>query len=173
MRYYCNGIPCLLSNILPVERLFLGVLRDSHENACAGVSFFNKVAGLRPAAFVKGRLWRGFFSCGFCGISGGAFSSEHLRKTASVFYSDVLKMDLAILISYWLLVSCVFWRYVSPCSRTAWCLMGVFYFVFIVLTVVGTGRSFLCFTSRWKCFHFALPVGMLLLDMVINIFVGL
>ena len=61
---------------------------------------FYKVADLRPAALLKGRLWRGCFSRGFSEISGGAFSTEHLRKTASVFYSNVLKIDLAILNSY-------------------------------------------------------------------------
>ena len=61
---------------------------------------FYKVAGLRPAALLKGRLWCGCFSRGFSEISGGAFSTEHLRKTASVFYPNVLKMDLSILISY-------------------------------------------------------------------------
>ena len=40
--------------------------------------------------------------------------------------SNVLKMDLATFISYWLLVSCVFWRYESPRGRTASGLMGGF-----------------------------------------------
>ena len=61
---------------------------------------FYKLADLRLAALLKGRLWRGCFSRGFSEISGGAFSTEHLRKTASVFYSNVLKIDLAILNSY-------------------------------------------------------------------------
>ena len=66
----------------------------------------------------------------------------------SVLHSNVLKMDLAILISYWLLVSCVFWWYVSPRGRIAWGLMGVLYFVFIILTVDKTGKI-LIKVSHW------------------------
>ena len=57
-------------------------------------------------------------------------------------------MDLGILISYWLLVLRVFWRYVSSRGRTAWDLMGVFYFVFIILTVDETGKI-LIKDSQW------------------------
>ena len=80
-----------------MKGVFFGVLRDSREDACARVSFFDKVADLRSVVLLKGRLWRGCFSCGFFEISGGTFCTEHLRKTASVFYSNVLKLDLAIL----------------------------------------------------------------------------
>ena len=106
---------------------------------CRGL-FFSKFAGLMPAALLKERLWRGYFFYGFCKNSERAFSTEDLRKTGSVFYSHVLKIDLAILISYWLLVSCVFWRYISSRGRTASGLMGVLYFVFIILAVDETGK---------------------------------
>ena len=84
---------------------------------CWGL-FFNKVTGLGPAALLKERLWRGYK------ISEGTCSTEHLWKTASIFHSDVLKMHLAI--SYWLLVSCLFRRYVSPCGHTTLVLNGGF-----------------------------------------------
>ena len=150
-----------------------GVSRDSREDACAGVSFLIKLLALGLRLCWRRDFGAGVFPVSFAGFLGGAFSTEHLRKNASVFYSNALKMDLATLISYWLLVSCVFWRYVSPRRRTAWCLSGIFYFVFIILKVHGAGRSFLYFIGRWKTFHFALSAGMLLPNMVINIFVGL
>ena len=62
---------------------------------CRGL-FFDKVAGLRPAALLKERLWSGYF---FCDFSGQIFDI-HLQKTGSAFYLNVLKMDLAILISH-------------------------------------------------------------------------
>ena len=83
-----------------MEGVFLGVLQDLREDACAGVSFLIKLQALILWLCFKGRLWRGCFSRGFCEISGGAFSAEHLRKAASVFDSNILKMDLAIFISY-------------------------------------------------------------------------
>ena len=48
---------------------------------CRGL-FLDKVAGLRPAALLKERLWSGYF---FCDFSGQIFDI-HLQKTGSVFY---------------------------------------------------------------------------------------
>ena len=48
---------------------------------CRGL-FFDKVAGLRPAALLKERFWSGYF---FCDFSGQIFDI-HLQKTGSVFY---------------------------------------------------------------------------------------
>ena len=36
--------------------LFLKILQNPQENTCVGVSFFNKVVGLRPATLLKKRL---------------------------------------------------------------------------------------------------------------------
>ena len=36
-----------------VKKVFLEISRNSQENTCAWVSFFNKVAGLRPATLLK------------------------------------------------------------------------------------------------------------------------
>ena len=126
-----------------------GVSRNSREGTCAGVSFLIKLQTLFAfAALLKVRPWYGRFWCGYCEISEGAFYTEHLRKAASTFYWNVLKIDLAIPISYWLLDSCVFWRYISPRGSKTWGLMEVFYFVFIILTVDGTGRI-LIKVSHW------------------------
>ena len=57
-------------------------------------------------------------------------------------------MDLSILISYWLLVSGVFYRYVSFRRRTAWGLMGIFYFMFINLTVDEIGKILIKVSHR-------------------------
>ena len=138
-----NGITGLLPKCSPprcsVEGGVLGGFAGFTGGRLCWVLFFNKFAGLMPGALLKERLWRGYFSYGFCENSGSAFSTEHLWKSGSVFYSHVLKIDLAILISYWLLVSCVFWRYISSRGRTASGLMRVLYFVFIILAVDETG----------------------------------
>ena len=35
------------------KKLFLKISQNSQENTCAGVSFFDKVVGLRPATLLK------------------------------------------------------------------------------------------------------------------------
>ena len=56
-----------------VEKVFLEISKNSHENACAArVSFFNKVAGLWPATLLKKRLWKRC-SCELREISKNAF----------------------------------------------------------------------------------------------------
>ena len=37
--------------------MFLKISQNLQENTCVGVSFFNKVSGLRPATLSKKRLW--------------------------------------------------------------------------------------------------------------------
>ena len=39
-----------------VKKVFLEISQNSQENTCTRVSFFNKVAGLRPASLLKERL---------------------------------------------------------------------------------------------------------------------
>ena len=36
-----------------VKKVFLEILQNPQENSCARVSYFNKVAGLRPATLLK------------------------------------------------------------------------------------------------------------------------
>ena len=43
------------------EKVFLEISQNSQENTSASVSFFNKVAGLRPATLLKKRLWHRCF----------------------------------------------------------------------------------------------------------------
>ena len=40
-----------------IKKVFLKILQNLHENTCARVSFFNKVAGLRPEILLKKKLW--------------------------------------------------------------------------------------------------------------------
>ena len=144
MNFFWDALLLLWDYRVPSQYLFGG----SHQSCslgCCGIHWRAPVAGpllqtLGLQLCWRGRLWCGYFLCGFCEISGGTFSTEHLQKTASVFYSKVLKINLGILIFCWLLVSCVFWQYASPRGCTAWGLMGGFYFVFIILTVDGTGK---------------------------------
>ena len=53
--------------------VFLGISRGSLGGACAGVSIFNRVAGLRPVTLLMGRLRRGCFPVGFVGFLGAPF----------------------------------------------------------------------------------------------------
>ena len=67
-----------------LQKCFQKISRNSQQNICIGVSFFNAVAGLRPATLLKRRL-RQFFSVAFCEIFKDSFSTEHLRVTVSGF----------------------------------------------------------------------------------------
>ena len=51
-----------------VRGVFLGISRGSLGGACAGVSIFNRVAGLRPVTLLIGRLRRRSFTVGFAGF---------------------------------------------------------------------------------------------------------
>ena len=66
-----------------VKKLFLEISQNSQENVCARVSYFDKVARLRPANFSKKETLAQVFSCEFCEISKNTFSVEHLWVTAS------------------------------------------------------------------------------------------
>ena len=44
-----------------VKKVFLEISQNSQENTCARVSFFNKVAGLRPATLLKRDSGTGVF----------------------------------------------------------------------------------------------------------------
>ena len=59
-----------------VKKVFLDILQNSQENTCARVSFFKKVAGLRPQAcnFIKKEALAQLSSCGFCEFSKNNFS---------------------------------------------------------------------------------------------------
>ena len=53
--------------------MYLGILRGSLGDACAGVSIFNRDAGLKPVALLIGRLRRGCFLVGFVGFLAAPF----------------------------------------------------------------------------------------------------
>ena len=57
-----------------VERVF----QNSQENTSAR-AFFNKVAGLKPVALLKKRLWHWCFSVNFAKFLKTPFIAEHLR----------------------------------------------------------------------------------------------
>ena len=48
--------------------MYWGILRGSLGDACAGVSIFNRVAGLKPVTLLIGRLRGGCFLVGFVGF---------------------------------------------------------------------------------------------------------
>ena len=48
-----------------LEKVFLEISQDSQDNTCARVSFFAKVAGLRPATLLKKRPWHSCFPVNF------------------------------------------------------------------------------------------------------------
>ena len=61
-----------------VEKVFLQISQNSQENTCARVSFFDKVAGLRPATLLKKRLWHRYFPVKFVKFLKTPFFIEHL-----------------------------------------------------------------------------------------------
>ena len=61
-----------------IKWVFLKVLQNSLENTSARVSFFDKVGGLRPAAFSKKTLAE-VFSSEFCKTFRNTFFTEHTR----------------------------------------------------------------------------------------------
>ena len=58
------------------KKVFLEILQNSQENTCAVVSFFNK--DLRPATFLKKRLWHRYFPVNFAIFLRTHFLTEHL-----------------------------------------------------------------------------------------------
>ena len=48
-----------------VKKLYLKVLQNSQKKCCVGVSFFNNVAGLRPANLLQKRLGHKCFPVNF------------------------------------------------------------------------------------------------------------
>ena len=62
-----------------VKKVFLEISQNSQENTCARVSFFNKVAGLRPATLLKKRLWNRCFPANFTKFLRKPFFIERLR----------------------------------------------------------------------------------------------
>ena len=61
------------------KKVFLEISQNSQENTCARVSFFDKVAGLRPATLFKKRLWHMCFPLNFMKFLRTPFLTEHLR----------------------------------------------------------------------------------------------
>ena len=60
----------------------IGVLRNFEnlqENTCVRVSFFNKVAGLRPATLWKKKLWHRCFPVNYVRFLRTPFLTEYLR----------------------------------------------------------------------------------------------
>ena len=47
------------------KKVFLEISKNSEENICARVSFFNKVGDLKPAILFKKRLWHRCFPMNF------------------------------------------------------------------------------------------------------------
>ena len=62
-----------------VRKMFLNNSQNSQENTCARVSFFNKVAGLRLAAFLKKRLWHRCSPVNFAKFLRTPSFAKHLR----------------------------------------------------------------------------------------------
>ena len=61
-----------------IKRVFLEILQNWHENNCANVPFFNKVAGLRPTTLLIKRLWQRCFPENLAKFLRTPFLTEHL-----------------------------------------------------------------------------------------------
>ena len=79
-----------------VEKVFLEISQNSQENTCARVSFFNKVAGLRPATLLKKRLWHRCFPVNFAKFL-TSFFTEHLRWLLLNFNSNCYNIEPVLL----------------------------------------------------------------------------
>ena len=66
-----------------LEKVLSEISQNSQEKACARDSFYNKIAGLRPATLLKKESLAQAFSCKFWEISKYTFFTEHLPATAS------------------------------------------------------------------------------------------
>ena len=73
--------------------MFLEISQNLQENTCAKVSFFNKIADLWLANFIKKEALAQVFSFDFCEISKNTFFTEHLRTTASDFRIPTFLID--------------------------------------------------------------------------------
>ena len=62
--------------------MFLKVSQNSHENACARLSFLIKRP--QPCNFIKKETLSQVFSCKFCETFKSIYFEEHLRMTSSV-----------------------------------------------------------------------------------------
>ena len=88
IRFYLKCLPFFICSEAATgdalwKWVFSGVLRDSRGNYCVRVYFLIK--------FLASDV--GVYSCGFCGIFGSAFFTEHLWMTASVcFICDILQI---------------------------------------------------------------------------------
>ena len=64
------------------KKAVLKTSQNSQENSCVGVSFFNKVADLRPATLFKKTLQHRCFPVNFLKFLRTPFFTEHLLPTA-------------------------------------------------------------------------------------------
>ena len=71
------------------EKVFLEISQNSQENTCARVSFFNKVAGLRPVTLLKKESPAQVFSCEFFEISKNTF---FYRKPLVAAFEDRMRL---------------------------------------------------------------------------------
>ena len=72
MNYFVNKSLFLVSSDDPSNRSKVAaginlekISQNSQENTCIGVSFFNKITGLRPATLLKKKLWQTCFPVNF------------------------------------------------------------------------------------------------------------
>ena len=74
-----------------IKKVFLEISQNSQENTCTRVSFFNKVAGLRPVTLLKERVWHRCFPVNFAkfvehlflqNTSGSCFWQKHVKMIA-------------------------------------------------------------------------------------------
>ena len=90
--------PCFseaIVQICPAKKVFLKISQNSQENTCAKVSFFNKVAGLGPAALLKKRLWRKCLPVNYVEFL-LTFFKKYLLETASVFSTNYEELETLI-----------------------------------------------------------------------------
>ena len=84
-----------------IKRVFLEILQNWHENNCANVPFFNKVAGLRPTTLLIKRLWQRCFPENLAKFLRTPFLTEHLRWLLLMVLSTPLTSAITLVVIYW------------------------------------------------------------------------
>ena len=65
------------------KKMFLKIWENSQKDTCVEVSFFNKIAGLRPSTLLKKETPTQVFFCEFCQIFKNNFFYRTLTVAAS------------------------------------------------------------------------------------------
>ena len=79
-----------------IKMVFLEISQNLQENTCARVSFFNKVAGFRPATLLKKRPWHKCFPVNVAKFLRAAFLQNTSRRLLLHFSLKVKNVEFRL-----------------------------------------------------------------------------